>query len=55
MTQAYHNREATTAHLQSVGLTFEGFRTWYYARYPIMCDWFPANEVREYIRENHTL
>jgi len=55
-----HTKEAATAYLQSVGLTFEGFLDFMYTR------WTPdnvagneasykASDLRQYIREHNTL
>jgi len=59
-TEYYHSKEAATAHLQSVGLTFDGFLDFMYSR------WTPENvggnvasykasDLRQYIREHNAL
>ena len=60
-TEYYHTKEAVTAHLQSVGLTFEGFSNWTIAhnkKISITEDYdlaYRASLVRQYIREHNTL
>lgn len=61
MNEHYHTCEAATAHLQSVGLTFEGFNSWiikHNKKIVITEDHelaYPAKLVRQYIKENNQL
>ena len=57
----YHDQEAATAHLQSVGLTFGGFLDWMYDKWrPVDVDReegivYSSSFLRQYIREHNTL
>ena len=61
MNEYHHTKEAATAHLESVGLTFEGFNDWCIEgnkkiALTANCELaYPANLVREYIKENNQL
>lgn len=61
-TEYYHTREAATAHLESVGLTFDDFEQWmmHSNHTGVVYDenlrpTYPASWFRLYIRENHQL
>jgi len=59
-TEYYHTKEAVTAHLQSVGLTFDGFLDWMYPRWTMenVADneaGYRASDLRQYIKEHNTL
>ncbi len=63
-TEYYHSKEAATAHLQSVGLTLEGFTYWMDSNDHIihvlgdpgaLFALYSASRLREYIREHNTL
>jgi len=59
-TEYYHTKEAVTAHLQSVGLTFDGYWQWILSepeariRIGETTD-YSASSLRQYIREHNTL